>query len=100
MINNEQVKKMANLARLSLKEEEVDNFATQIANIMDMIDSLNEVDCTGVQPLTSVSDMNQRTRTDLATSNDISEELFSNVPGENADFAKQIKCFIVPKVIE
>ena len=67
---------------------------------MDMIDELNEVNCDNIEPLTSVSDMTQRTRSDEVMMENTVDDLFANVPGVNKDFAKEIKCFIVPKVVE
>jgi aspartyl-tRNA(Asn)/glutamyl-tRNA(Gln) amidotransferase subunit C len=100
MITTEEIKKLAKLVKLSFTENELSSFQKQLTSIMDMIDELNEVDCTNVEPLTSVCNMTQRVRKDAINALDISEELFTNVPGESAEFAKEIKCFIVPKVVE
>ncbi len=100
MITISEVKKIATLARLSFNEEEYASLAQQLTDIMSMINVLNNVDCDGVEPLTSVLDQTQRLRKDEVTENDISEALFINAPGESGNFAREIKCFIVPKVIE
>lgn len=100
MITTQEVKKIAHLSRLSFKDEEILSLTKQISGIMQMIDVLNEVNCDGVEPLTSVCDMNQRMRADEVTDSNICDELFSNAPGESAKFAKEIKCFVVPKVME
>lgn len=100
MITNDEVKKIARLAKLKFSDLEISNLATQLTNIMNMIDDLNEVDCENVEPLTSVCDMNLIMRKDEVSVGNISDELFSNVPGKSAEFAKEIKCFIVPKVVE
>ena len=44
--------------------------------------------------------MYQRTREDEVTAGDIADQLFANVPAKNAEFAKEVKCFIVPKMVE
>jgi len=100
MITNEEVQKISRLAKLKFNDSQISELATQLTNIMDMIDDLNEVDCKDVQPLTSVCDTKLLLRKDEVTQNDISDELFSNVSGKSADLAREIKCFIVPKVIE
>ncbi|MFY9589745.1 Asp-tRNA(Asn)/Glu-tRNA(Gln) amidotransferase subunit GatC [Rickettsia endosymbiont of Halotydeus destructor] len=100
MITQEQVKKVAKLARLKFEEEKVISFSNQLSEIMAMIDVLNEIDCEEAKPLTSVCDMTSRTRKDEVTSSDLSERLFDNVPGSQADMAKEVKYFIVPKVVE
>lgn len=100
MITAHEVKKIASLAKLNFSDEKISNFTQQLTTIMNMIDSLNEVDCENVEPLTSVCDMYQRMRTDEVTSQDNSNELMANVGGKESEFAKEIKCFIVPKVVE
>jgi aspartyl-tRNA(Asn)/glutamyl-tRNA(Gln) amidotransferase subunit C len=100
MITKEEVQKVAKLSRLKFEEEKVVCFSQQLSRIMDMIDILNEIDCRGIKPLTSVCDMNTRTRKDVVTEIDISNELFGNVSGASAPLAQEVKYFIVPKVVE
>jgi aspartyl-tRNA(Asn)/glutamyl-tRNA(Gln) amidotransferase subunit C len=100
MITIKEIEKIAKLVRLSFTENELSDFQVQLTNIMNMIDDLNEVDCSNVEPLTSVCSIKQRMRKDIPQTQDISEELFSNVSGSAAEFAKEIQCFIVPKVVE
>ena len=100
MITSEEVKKISRLAKLQFSDSDIPNLATHLTNIMDMIDDLNQVDCEGIKPLASICDAKLVLRKDEVTQSDISDELFSNVSGKSADLAKEIKCFIVPKVVE
>ncbi len=100
MITEEELKKLQKLAKLSFSKDELDNFAKKLNSIMAMIDSLVEVNCENIEPLGSVSDMYQRTREDEVNVGNISNQLFINVPAKNAEFAKEVKCFIVPKMVE
>lgn len=100
MITREEVKKIAKLARLKFEEDKVEEFSSRLSSIMDIIDILNEVDCTNVKPLTSVCDMQARMRPDEVTSKDHSNELFDNVQGASWQLAKEVKYFITPKVVE
>jgi aspartyl-tRNA(Asn)/glutamyl-tRNA(Gln) amidotransferase subunit C len=100
IITTEEVERIAKLIKLKFTPEEVFHFANQLSGIMTMISELNEVDCTDVKPLTSVCEMTQPMRRDEIAIGDISEELFINTPGASAEFAREIKCFIVPKVVE
>lgn len=100
MITEEELKKLQKLAKLSFSKDELDNFAKKLNSIMAMIDSLVEVNCENIEPLGSVSDMYQRTREDEVNVSNISNQLFANVPAKNAEFAKEVKCFIVPKMVE
>jgi aspartyl-tRNA(Asn)/glutamyl-tRNA(Gln) amidotransferase subunit C len=100
MITEEELKKLQKLAKLSFSKDELDNFAKKLNSVMAMIDSLVEVNCENIEPLRSVSDMYQRTREDKVNVGNISNQLFANVPAKNAEFAKEVKCFIVPKMVE
>ena len=100
MITEEELKKLQKLAKLSFSTEELDSFTKKLNNVMTMIDSLAEANCENIEPLRSVSDMYQRTREDEVTVGDIADQLFANVPAKNAEFAKEVKCFIVPKMVE
>ena len=100
MITKEDVKKVAKLAKLAVSEAEIDLYNVQLGNIMEMIDDMLEVDCKGVEPLRSVCEMKSHLREDKITEDNISDQLFMNAPGKDSAFAKEIKCFIVPKVIE
>ena len=81
-------------------DEELQAFSTKLNSVMQMIDELQQVDCSSVEPLRSVCDMDQRMRQDEVEASDISNDLFKNVPEKGAAFAREIKCFVVPKVIE
>jgi aspartyl-tRNA(Asn)/glutamyl-tRNA(Gln) amidotransferase subunit C len=65
-----------------------------------MIQEIQQVDCTNVEPLVSVCEQEPFTRKDEVTEKDLGPALFVNAPGKDAEFAKEIKCFIVPKVVE
>lgn len=100
MIKNEEVIKIARLARFKFSDEEISYFSDQLKEIIQMIDILDEVDCSNVEPLTAVCNMSQRMRKDEVLYGDLSEELFANLPNYNAELAREVKCFIVPKVVE
>lgn len=100
MINIDEVKKLSHLAKLKLDDKEVTELQTNLSSIMDMIDALKEVDTENVEPLTSVVDATNRVREDQVNDGDIQDDLFKNAPGKTADLAKEIKCFVVPKVVE
>ncbi|PCJ27135.1 MAG: Asp-tRNA(Asn)/Glu-tRNA(Gln) amidotransferase GatCAB subunit C [Rickettsiales bacterium] len=100
MINDDELKKLQKLSKLSFQPEELKTFSAKLAGVLDMIDEMQELDISGVKPLRSVLDGSQRFREDKIENSDISEDLFKNTPEEIAEFAKEIKCFVVPKVIE
>lgn len=98
-ITKDEVKGLAHLARISFSDAELENFASQITKIRDMISTICEVDTDGIEPLASVCDSVLRMREDVVTSTDIREDLFSNAPGKDANIAKQVHCFVVPTVL-
>lgn len=100
MITDTELKKLEKLSRLTFSDQEINVFFSKLQSVVNMIDQLQQIECDDVQPLRSVCEMHQRMTEDEVTIGDISDDLFKNVPGNNADFAKEIKCFIVPKVIE
>ncbi|GAB4163823.1 MAG: Asp-tRNA(Asn)/Glu-tRNA(Gln) amidotransferase subunit GatC [Rickettsiaceae bacterium] len=100
MIGDKELEKLQKLAKLSLASEDSARFSAKLKGVIDMIDQLHEVKCDEVEPLRSVCEMSQRMVSDEVSVSDVSGDLFKNVPGNNADFAKEIKCFIVPKVVE
>jgi aspartyl-tRNA(Asn)/glutamyl-tRNA(Gln) amidotransferase subunit C len=100
MISLDDIKKLSHLAKIKLNGKEANDLQVKLSDIMGMIDSLKEVDTEGIVPLTSVVDATNRLREDEVNDGDIQENLFKNAPGKNADLAKEIKCFVVPKVVE
>jgi aspartyl-tRNA(Asn)/glutamyl-tRNA(Gln) amidotransferase subunit C len=100
MIKDDELKKLQKLSKISFSKEELDIFAKKLNIVIEMIDTLKEVDCKGVEPLRSVCDMHQRFREDEVTISNIADQLFANVPAKNSQFAKEVKCFIVPKMVE
>lgn len=100
MITKEDFAKLQKLSKLSFSEEEMPVIIEKLNNVMSMIDEITKVDCSNVEPLRSVCDMNQRLREDRVTTQDISDQLLSNIPQQGRELAKAVKCFIVPKVVE
>lgn len=100
MITQQELTKLQKLAKIAFSKDELDGFAKKLNGVIEMIDSLKTIDCTNIEPLRSVSDNHQRMREDKVTTGSIAEQLFANVPAKNADFAKEVRCFIVPKVVE
>ena len=100
MIDLNAMKKLSKLSKIKLPENEIDAFISKLQNVMDMIDTLKEVNTDGVEPLTSAVRAKLYTRQDKVTDGGIQEDLFANVPGESASLAREIKCFVVPKMVE
>ncbi|HEX7849353.1 MAG TPA: Asp-tRNA(Asn)/Glu-tRNA(Gln) amidotransferase subunit GatC [Sphingomonas sp.] len=88
------VKKIANLARIAITDEEVAKIAPELDNILGWIEQLGEVDCTGVEPMTAVIANTLRLRDDVVTDGGKRDAVLANAPQAEHGF------FTVPKVIE
>jgi len=55
MLTEEEVRKIADLARVRLTDEQVKKFAGQLSNVLDYVEILSEVDTEGVRPTSQVT---------------------------------------------
>ncbi len=93
-ITREEVEHVARLARLSLREEEVELFTRQLSDILSYVEKLNELNTKDVEPTSHVLPVKNIMRED-ETQRSIERELaLSNAPDRTEEFFK------VPKVIE
>lgn len=92
-LTREEVLKVAELARLKFKEEEIGKFQQQLNDILGYVAILDEVDTEGVEPLISVHDGFNRLREDEVKKSLTMEEAMRNAPETNEG------ALIVPKVI-
>lgn len=93
-INREDVKYIARLARLKLKEQEIDYFAGQLSNIIDYISQLNEIDTQGVEPTSHALSVQNVFRNDVVKPSLKIEDVLKNAPSKEESFFK------VPRIIE
>lgn len=97
-INRRDVEKIAELARLELTAQETDLFAQQLNSILDHMQKLNELDTTGVPPMSHCSpagcDAEYAKRDDQARPSLGQKTAVENAPDFESGFFK------VPKVIE
>ncbi len=93
MIDQEQVHKVANLARLELTPEEEEQFTTQLGNILDYIEQLNELDVSNVPPTTRAIDVSNITRKDELQPYPDRESILNSAPEQEGEFFK------VPKIL-
>ena len=88
------VKKLANLARLDLPDDELDHLAGELSNIMTFVEQLGEVNTDGVAPMASVAHMTLPRRADEVTDGGYPERVLANAPEAMDGF------YLVPKVVE
>ncbi|MCB1381083.1 MAG: Asp-tRNA(Asn)/Glu-tRNA(Gln) amidotransferase subunit GatC [Alphaproteobacteria bacterium] len=88
------VKRVARLARLKVKDEDVPRLAGELNSILGWIEQLNEVDVLAVEPMTSVVSMKMKMRKDEVTDGHYPDKIVANAPAQEDCF------FMVPKVVE
>ncbi len=92
MIEVKDVEHVAKLARLALTEEEKNKFSKQLDDILKYVEQMNEVDTTGVEPMSHAIDLSNVMREDVVRYEQTKEELMDNAPDREGDFFK------VPKI--
>ncbi len=93
MIDKKTVLSVAILARLSLKEEEINLYQRQLADVLSYIDKLNQLDVRDVEPTFHAISVENVLREDKLQESLSVENVLSNAP------SKERGCFKVPKII-
>ena len=88
------VRHIAKLARIAVNDREVDALVPELNNILGWVEQLQEVDVSGVEPMTAVIPNKQRLREDEVSDGAIGEKVLSIARVAEHGF------FAVPKVIE
>ena len=88
------VKRVARLARIAVTPEDAERMTGELNAILGFVEQLNEVDVSGVEPMTSVTPMAMRKRQDVVTDGDKATDIVANAPASAENF------FLVPKVVE
>ena len=93
-VSNQDVRKVANLARITLPEDRVEQMTVELNGILGWIEQLGEVDVQGVEPMTSVVDASLPMQEDVITDGNIRDKVLANAPKSEDGF------FVVPKAVE
>jgi aspartyl-tRNA(Asn)/glutamyl-tRNA(Gln) amidotransferase subunit C len=88
------VRRIARLARIAVAEDEVEHLKGELNAMLAFVEQLQQVDVTGVEPMTSVTPMVMKKRHDVVNDGDNAEAVLSNAPMTEEHY------FLVPKVIE
>ncbi|NND98631.1 MAG: Asp-tRNA(Asn)/Glu-tRNA(Gln) amidotransferase subunit GatC [Pirellulaceae bacterium] len=92
-LTQDEVRKLALLARLELSDEEVVTLAPQIESILGFVAQLSELDTDDVEPMTTALDVDNRWRADEPVASLSNDDALKNSP--SCDDA----CFLVPAVL-
>ena len=93
-LKSEDILNIAHLARLHIDEDVIDDYVGDLSNILALVDQMNSVDSSGIEPLSNPLDATQRLRDDEVTETD-QREKFQQIAPDVAD-----GFYRVPKVIE
>ena len=93
-IDKETLQKIAHLARLDFEEKGAEQMVSDMTEILDWVDKLNELDTEGVEPLTNMAAEQNRLREDEPKETLSHERGMRNAPKKDSDY------FRVPKVME
>ncbi|MEK6583815.1 MAG: Asp-tRNA(Asn)/Glu-tRNA(Gln) amidotransferase subunit GatC [Nitrospirota bacterium] len=93
-ITRKEVEHVAKLARLALRDEEIETLTSQLGNILTYVEKLNELDTTNIEPTSHVLPIKNVLREDEAGKSIEREKALGNAPDRTEEF------FRVPKVIE
>jgi aspartyl-tRNA(Asn)/glutamyl-tRNA(Gln) amidotransferase subunit C len=88
------VRRIAHLARIAIKDEEIEHLRVEINDVLAFVEQLADVDVSGVEPMTSVMPMTMKKRPDVVTDGGIADDIVRNAPTAQDHF------FLVPKVVE
>lgn len=97
-LNEQDIARIANLARLELSQDESERMLAQLNNFFDIVEKMQAVDTSGVSPLShpvaAIQDISLRLRDDLVSETNNREANMKNAPAAEKGY------FLVPKVIE
>lgn len=93
-ITEAEARKVAHLARIAVDAADLPALARDLNGILHFMEQLNEVDVTGVEPMTGVIPMHLKRREDVVTAGGMADRVLFNAPDAREGF------FAVPKVVE
>lgn len=94
IISDETIDYVGILAKLELSKEEKEAAKSDMGKMLDYIDKLNELDTTGVEPMSHIFPVQNVFREDVVSNGDDSAAILQNAPGEKDNM------FVVPKTFD
>ncbi len=93
-ISLEQVRHVAQLARLEFSDAELERLRADMDRMLEYVDQLSALDTAAVEPTTQVGESGTPMRPDVVTNHPAPEEMLANAPARERGYFK------VPKIIE
>ena len=92
-ISADDVKKVAQLARLDLPNDKIKTYTKQLESILDYVGQLKSIDTTDVPPTTRAVEVVNVTRGDAIEPTGVREDILDQAPNREGDFYR------VPKIL-
>ena len=93
-LKKQDVENIAHLARLAIDDGDIPGYAKNLSNILELVEQMNAIDTSAVEPMAHPLDAVQRLRKDEVTEANQREHFQSIAPKTEAGL------YLVPKVIE
>ncbi|MFN7222816.1 MAG: Asp-tRNA(Asn)/Glu-tRNA(Gln) amidotransferase subunit GatC [Paracoccaceae bacterium] len=93
-IDTDTARKVAKLARIRVEDGDLPALAEKLSSLLGFMEQLKGVDVTGIEPMTSVTPMRLKRRSDVVTDGNQQSAVLKNAPDAREGF------FAVPKVVE
>lgn len=93
-LTNNDVKRIAHLARIEVSETEVEATLVKLTGILGLIEEMQAIDTIGIEPMSHSQDVVQRLRADVVTYTNRRADFLKLAP------AAEDGLYLVPKVIE
>ncbi|MFK5947414.1 MAG: Asp-tRNA(Asn)/Glu-tRNA(Gln) amidotransferase subunit GatC [Methylococcales bacterium] len=93
-LTTDEVKKIAYLARLGIDESDIDAYASDLSNMLDLMTQMGEINTDDIKPMAHPMDQMQRLRPDVATETNQRDHFQALAPQTEAGL------YLVPKVLD
>ncbi len=93
-VDEKTVRRIARLARIKITNEEAKSLESELSQILNWVEQLDEIDTSDVEPMTRVVAQKLKKREDRVTDGEIADDIVSNAPVVDDHY------FVVPKVVE
>jgi aspartyl-tRNA(Asn)/glutamyl-tRNA(Gln) amidotransferase subunit C len=93
-LTQDQIRRIAQLARIAVPEDEAGAVLERLNRVIGMIDQLQAVETAGIEPMSHALDVVQPLRADAVTEGDQRDRFQSGAPAVEGGL------YLVPKVIE
>lgn len=93
MLTPEEIIKIAGLARIELRDGEVEKFQKDLSAVLDYVEELKQVDTDGLEIVASVTGLENVQREDVPIQTEARDEILHNAP-ETKDGYYKVKAIL------